>query len=438
MDSGAMLKAIFERGEKEMQTSITNLLLLPVNYSINEHMKQVERLLKDHPVFSRLYQLEKAIQPTLINIEEQGLVVSKDWFTAGLLEKINQLTQAGRKVNDLIGSPNENVVEKLALKRFWEDNSLPIATTFDSLKRYQHLHPTYQLMNEYKNHQSYLKMWDERVQEKGTVVKDGVLIKGSWNSFSSYTGRMTAGDLPLTSMPITMRDYIVSPSGYQTYSLDFSNIELRLLAYYARCSLLLKQFNQGVDVHDETAKLIRQSLDDQTLTERQARQLAKQFTFSLLYGAGTQTITKNMQKSCLDVRNADVFTLTNVFYEKYPELLRFLLERGEDEQLLTAFGKVKPAASFSQPQRKNFALQSSVSVAIKVLVEILAKHGIRVAHIIHDEVWIEIEKNQDLDCHLKEAISEFRNKTEKIFPGFPIEGLFSKEKIGGKENDPDQ
>lgn len=117
MDSGAMLKAIFERGEKEMQTSITNLLLLPVNYSINEHMKQVERLLKDHPIFSRLYQLEKAIQPVFTNMEERGLIVSKDWFTTGLLEKRNQLTQAGRKINDLIGSPNENVVEELALKR---------------------------------------------------------------------------------------------------------------------------------------------------------------------------------------------------------------------------------------------------------------------------------------------------------------------------------
>src|SRR5699024_4927493 len=121
------------------------------------------------------------------------------------------------------------------------------------------------------------------------------------------------------------------------------------------------------------------------------------------------------------------------FYEKYPELLRFLLERGEDEQLLTAFGKVKPIASFSQPQKKNFALQSSVSVAIKVLVEILAKHGMKIVHILHDEVWIEIEENQDLDCHLKEAVSEFRIKIEKVFPGFPIEGLFSKEKIGGKK-----
>lgn len=290
-------------------------------------------------------------------------------------------------------------------------------------------------MNEYKNHQSYLKMWDERVREKGTVVKDGVLIKGSWDSFSSYTGRMTVGDLPLTSMPITMRDYIVSPSGYQTYSLDFSNIELRLLAYYARCSLLLKQFNQGVDVHDETAKLIRQSLDDQTLTERQARQLAKQFTFSLLYGAGTQTITKNMQKACLDVRNADVVTLTNVFYEKYPELLRFLLERGEDEQLLTAFGKVKPAASFSQPQKKNFTLQSSVSVAIKILVETLASHGIKIVHVIHDEVWIEMVENQVSETLVEEAIDEFYTKIKRIFPGFPIEGLFSKEKVGGNYNE---
>lgn len=418
-----------------MQTSIRNLLLLPESYSINKHMVQVEKLLKDHPIFSRLYQLEKAIQPVLTNVEEQGLVVSRDWFTTGLQEKRNQLAQAGREINELIGSPNGDVVEEKTLRRFWEENDLPITTTFDSLKRYRHLHPTYQLMMTYKNTQNYLKMWDERVQEKGTVVKDGVLIKGSWNSFSSYTGRMTVGDLPLTSMPITMRDYIVSPSGYQTYSLDFSNIELRLLAYYARCSLLLKQFNQGVDVHAETADLIRDSLDSIDINEEQSRKLAKRFTYTLLYGAGTKTIRKNIRNVSHDVTSANVVSLTNVFHENYPELLRFLLERGEDEQLLTAFGKIKPAASFSQPQKKNFALQSSVSVAIKILVETLASHGIKIVHAIHDEVWIEVVENQVSENLVEEAIDEFHTKLKRIFPGFPIEGLFSKEKVGGNYNE---
>jgi len=422
-------------GAKKMKTSITNLLLLPKNYSINKHMTQVEKLLKDHPVFSRLYQLEEAIHPVLRNMEEQGLIVAKDWFTTGLQEKKDQLTRVGREINEYIGSSNDGVVEEKTLRRFWEEKNLPIATTFDSLKKYKHLNSTFQLMMEYKTCQTYLKMWDERLREEGTEIEGGVLIKGSWQSFSSYTGRITARNLPLTSMPAVMSNYVISPSGYQTYSIDFSNVELRLLGYYAKCDLLLKQFNQGVDVHAETAELIHQSLGGQSLNEEQARKLAKQFAYSLLYGAGTQTITKRMQKGFPNVTNADVVLLTDAFYEKYPELLCFLNERGDDEKLLTAFGGVKPVADFSRPQKKNFTLQSSASVAIKVLLKVLVKHGIKIVHVIHDEVWIEIEKTQDLDCHLKDVISEFRTKIGKIFPGFPIEGLFSKEKIGGKDND---
>lgn len=418
-----------------MQTSITNLLLLPKNYSIKKHMVQVERLLKGHPVFSRLYELEKAIQPVFTNMEERGLIVSEKWFTTGLQEKRNQLAQTGRAINELIGSSNEDVVEEKSLRKFWEDNGLPIATTFNSFKRYEHLSPTFHLMGEYKNYQSYLKSWGERVREKGSEVENGVLIQGSWNSYSSYTGRSTARRLPLTSMPGAMHDYVVPLSGHQIYSLDFRNIELRFLAYYSRCSSLLKQFNQGVDVHEETAKLIRQSFDVQTLTGKQVRKLVKQFTYSFLYGAGTQTISKNMQKGYLDVKSSGVDSLISAFNEKYPEVLSFLLERGDDEKLLTAYGRVKPVAVFSNSQRKNFTLQSSVSVAFKVLLKVLVKHGVRVVHVLHDEVWIEVEKNQDLDCHLKEAVSEFRIKIEKTFPGFPIKGLFSKEKVGGIKND---
>src|SRR5699024_9248808 len=179
-------------------------------------------------------------------------------------------------------------------------------------------------------------------------------------------------------MPIIMRDYVQSPSDYQIYSLDFSNIELRFLAYYAKCGLLLKQFSQGIDVHAETVKLIRQCLNDHDLREGQARKLAKQFSYSLLYGAGVKTITKNMQKAFPEVTNDDVMSLIKMFYEKYPELLRFLLERGEDEKLLTPYGKVKPVKNFTQTQKKNFTLQSSVSVAIKILLKALEKNKIKV------------------------------------------------------------
>src|SRR5699024_6943652 len=318
------------------------------SYSLNKHMVQVERLLRSHPVFSRLYQLEKAIQPVLTNMEEQGLIVSKNWFTTGLQEKRNQLAQAGKEINGLIGSSNEEVVEEKILRRFWEENDLPTTTTFDSLKKYKHLHPTYQLMMTYNNTQNYLKMWEQRLLEKGVVVDGGVLLKGNWRSFSSYTGRIAARNLPLTSMPSAMRDYIVSPIGQQIVSLDLDNAELRLLSHYAECHALKEQFYRGIDVHAETAKLLHRNMFKHEVNDEQARQLAKQFTYSLLYGAGRQTITKNMQKVFHSITNADVSVLVDEFYGLYPELLVFLEERADSTKLLTPFGEIEPVAKFTR------------------------------------------------------------------------------------------
>lgn len=413
-------------------SSIANLLLLPKNYNIAEYYQEVNEILQSHHVFNHLYQLEQSIQPILKQVERSGLIVASEWFTSGLQEKRNQLAHVGSEINQLIGSPNDCVVKEIALRNFWNDNDLPVANNFDSLRKYRHLHATFQLMLEYKNHQNYLKMWGERIRETGVSVDGGVSINGTWRSFTSYTGRITARNLPLTSLPIPMRDYVVSPKGYQIYSVDLINAELRFLAHYAKCDSLVQQFDKEIDVHAETTKLIRNSLDSRDINQELSRKLAKQFTYSLLYGAGTEAIRKNMRKTFHDVTSAEVVTLTEMFYQRYPELQRFLQERAEREKLLTPFGEITPVATFNKTQRKNFTLQSSVSVAIKVLLTTLARHDIKIIHVIHDEVWILVRDNLNLDDLIDQPVKEFKEKIKRYFPDLPINGILSKEKIGGK------
>jgi len=415
-----------------MKTSISALLLLPNSYRIEAHMNQVDHLLMNHSVFSYQYKLEQSIQPVLTSIEKNGLVIANEWFTTGLQEKRNQLAHVGNEINQQIGSSNHEVVDEVALRKYWNNNDLPLANGFDELKKYKHLHPTFQLMMDYKNHKNYLKMWDERLREKGTSVDGGISIKGTWQSFASRTGRITAKNLPLTSIPVAMRDYVVSPEGYHMYSLDLNNAELRFLAHYAKCDPLVQQFNQEVDVHAETAKLIRKNLGSHEISKDESRKLAKHFTYSLLYGAGTFTIAKNMRKTFSDVTSADVGVLKDAFYQKYPELLRFLFERGEDEKLLTPFGKIKPVVEFTKTQKKNFTMQSSVSVAIKTLLAMLAKNNVTIVHVIHDEVWVLIPKDEQVERFIEKSVNDFNEKIKEIFPGLPTKTILSKEKIGGK------
>lgn len=405
--------------------------MTPKHYDLNQNGGAVGKLLQIRPELNSLYLLEKEISPILSTMEEIGLLISNEWFSEGLQGRRDQLVQISNEINQIIGSAKRRRVDDEKLHEFWNTNNLPVANSFDALRRYKDLHPSYRLTMKYKNHQSYLKMWDEKLKEKGTLIDDDILIKGSWHSFSSYTGRITVRNLPLTSIPIAIRDYVVSPRGYQTYSLDLNNAELRFLAHYAKCNSLLEQFHKGIDVHAETAKLIRKSFGSHDINEDQSRKLAKQFAYSLLYGAGKRTIAKNMRKTFYDVTSADVDALTDAFYQKYPELLRFLLDRGEDEKLLTPFGKIKPLAEFTETQRKNFAMQSSVSAAIKILLTVLAKNGIEIVHVIHDEVWILVPVETGIDNFITNSIKNFKEKMNEVFSGLPMEGLLMREKIGG-------
>ena len=361
----------------------------------------VQSILKQHKVFNELHKLEESIQTVLASIEEVGLIVAKEWFKRGLKQKHVQMRKIATEINQYISGRSSDHFEPSRLHEFWRRNHLPIANSFDSLKRYRNLHPTYQLMMSYKNNQNYLKMWEQSLLEKGAVVDQGILLKGTWKSFSSYTGRITARNLPLTSMPSVMRDYIVPSTGQQIVSLDLDNAELRFLAHYAECGSLKEQFNRGIDVHAETAKLLRRNTAEHEVNDEQARKLAKQFTYSLLYGAGRQTMTQIMEKTIHSITNADVVALIDEFYQLYPELLAFLEERADSSQLLTPFGEIEPVAKFTRTQKKNYALQAGVSVAIKLLMTTLAEHDIKIIHVLHDEVWILLKKEMNLDNLIK-------------------------------------
>jgi len=414
-------------------SSISNLLLLSRNFRIEEHDPLVSKILESHHVFHPLYELEKSIQPILASMEKRGLVIAEKWFRSGLEEKRIQLTKVITEMNQFIDGTHDDEVEVSRLHDFWRRNNLPVANSFDALANYKQLHPTYKLMLQYRKHSYYLKQWGLNLKHDGVQLENGdVRIKGRWQSFASHTGRISAKQLPLTSLPNATRDYIVQPKDSQLVSIDLNNAELRFLAYYAKCDRLIQQFNAGEDIHYETAKLIQSKMNRHKVDDEQARELAKRYTYSFLYGAGVKTIQRSLQKVYKDITSAEVVTINNTFIQQYPEIQKFLLERENSESMLTAFGEVKPIARFHATQRRNFTLQSSVSVAIKMLMKTLVNHKIEVLHVLHDEVWISAAIETNLTTLIDEVSIEFDEKIKNIFRGFPCKGLLTIEKIGGK------
>lgn len=274
-----------------------------------------------------------------------------------------------------------------------------------------------------------------KLKNEGKELGEGILITGHWQSFSSHTGRITAKRLPLTSMPVSMRDFVVAPEGFNIMSLDMANAELRFLAHHAQCKSLIEKFNNGEDIHQETAGLIKKEISSgYVVDDETARELAKRYTYSLLYGASVRTVTDNLQKILPQVMTLNVVNINEAFKQRYPELDDFLVARERSTKLLTPFGEVEPIASFNRMQKRNFTLQSSVSVAIKLLMKIISDLNATVVHVLHDEVWILVPNGYSTETLIETITKDFKEEIQKVFPGFPNVNLLACEKIGGRNN----
>lgn len=409
-----------------IKSNLNNLFLLPRNFpKIEEFPGKIELLLEISPVLSELIVLEQKIQPILCKMEADGLELSRDWFNEGLQEQRENLMRIQSEIESYFPNRSSQVDDSL-VESFFLEKQLPLAKSFDHLQQYRGLHPLYELLLQQRKNQQFINQWENQLLQRGSPTEDGVVLRGNWLSYASYSGRIFAKQLPLTSLPRSMRNYIRAPG--MLISLDFNNAELRFLAYYSNCTRLLEQFETGEDIHFLTGTMIAQAIGLKYEDVTTIRKLGKQFAFALLYGAGTSTIVDNLRKLVPTVTSATGSQLITAFFKIYPEVQLFLDNLEKDSYLLTPFGRIKPLATFKPTQKRNFPFQSSIAVAVKQLM-LIASERLEVVHVVHDEIWILAPTREP--TVVEEVIQEFYHQLLNMLPGFPILGFIKVEPIGG-------
>lgn len=117
-------------------------------------------------------------------------------------------------------------------------------------------------------------------------------IYTSFLQTGTTTGRLSSKDPNLQNIPVrselgrSIREAFVAKSGYKLVGIDYSQIELRLLAHFSQDKVLLDAFNSGHDIHLATAiKLFGEE------HAREKRHIAKSINFGLLYGMGPKKLS---------------------------------------------------------------------------------------------------------------------------------------------------
>lgn len=167
-------------------------------------------------------------------------------------------------------------------------------------------------------------------------------IHSSFSQTGTATGRLASSEPNLQNIPVdidhefSIRDAFEAPRGERFISADYSQIELRVLAYFSQEPQLINAFVKGEDIHALTAAgIFGVKLDEVTSKQRQ---LGKRINFSIMYGLTPYGLSKD-----LDISVADAHEYITKFFEQYPKVSawmeRVIEETKEHGYVTTHWGR---------------------------------------------------------------------------------------------------
>ena len=283
---------------------------------VNSQLQEIDAL--------NLYQnLEIPLTSTLAEMEIEGFPLDKktlEDFGVEFKKKIDALTLeiydlAGEQFN--ISSPKQIGVilfEKLGLK-----SNKKGSTSVEHLKELIDEHPIVAKILEYRKYAKLLSTYVDGL--KAHIHSDGK-IHAKFNQALTATGRLSSSDPNLQNISIRdeegkmIRKAFYYPNHeFEILSLDYSQIELRVLASLSGCKGLMDIFNSGEDIHSATAKKVFNLVDEPTAAQRRK---AKTVNFGIVYGISDWGLADQLEISVYEARD-----IISSFYNSFPEIATF-------------------------------------------------------------------------------------------------------------------
>lgn len=386
-----------------------------------------------------LYQtLEMPLVPVIAAVERAGVVLDTHYLAElsdRLAERLGALEQ---KIFDLSGgygefninSPkqlNDVLFGKLGLPveglRKTTHGYSTDAATLDSLKG---LHPMIEFILE---HRELTKLKGTYVDALPALINPNTgRVHTSYNQTGTTTGRLSSSDPNLQNIPIRtevgreVRRAFVTPEGTQLLAVDYSQIELRVLAHYSEDPTLLEAFAQGQDIHAATAAAVYGiPLADVTYEQRS---FAKRVNFGLIYGMGAYRLARDSDLSLAEARQ-----FIDDYFARLPKVKDYLdktKQRARQGPISTLFGRKRTFPTLMDERTSNrVAIQSAERVAVNMPIQGTAADIMKKAMIdlyaalkrrklaakmilqVHDELVLEVPEDEiDTTCKLVVDVME--------------------------------
>jgi len=258
-------------------------------------------------------------------------------------------------------------------------------------------------------------------------------VHTTFNQVGAVTGRLSSTNPNLQNIPIKtelgreIRAVFIAPPGHVLLSVDYSQIELRLLAHYSEDPLLLQAYRTGQDIHTLTASEVF-GVAPEAMT-KETRNRAKAINFGIVYGISAFGLAQ--QNIGIDQHEAKVYI--DRYFARYQGVRayidRVLEETRRDQKTHTMFGRVRPIPDIQSRNAnlRGFAERTAVNTPLQGTAADLIKLAmIRIDHLlteqklktrmtlqVHDELLFdvpedEVERVQTLVQHEMEHVVELK------------------------------
>lgn len=271
-----------------------------------------------------LFEIEQPLALILAEMEKNGVLIDVELLRKLDKEYTSKLNEIESQINQIVGYQiNINSPKQLA-ELLYDNLNLPCnkkrSTGADDLKAIENLHPVVPLILSYRK---YSKLLNTYIDSFDAFKFADNRIHAMFNQSTTMTGRLSSSQPNLQNLSVRdderkiIRKLVVAPKGYKILSLDYSQIELRILAILSNDENLIDAFKSDYDVHSATAAKIN-NIDISEVTDQQ-RRIAKATNFGIVYGISPWGLSEQIGVSFEESKK-----LINKFFETYPKVKEFL------------------------------------------------------------------------------------------------------------------
>ena len=379
---------------------------------------ELNYLLKKEDLYKILMENEMPLIPVLSLMERKGIEIDVQYFKNYSLELDKELLRIEKAIYEEAGEEfNINSPKQLGDILFVKLN-LPSGKktktgystdvmVLEDLESYGY--NIARLLLEYRK---LNKLKTTYVDTLPLLVDENSRIHTSFNQIGTATGRLSSSDPNLQNIPvktddgIKIREGFVAGEGKVLMSIDYSQVELRVLTSMSKDENLIEAYREEKDLHDLTARRIFNLSDTETVS-REQRTIAKIINFSIIYGKTPFGLAKELK---IPVKDASEYI--KKYFEQYPKVTSFereVIEFGEEHGYVkTLFGrkryisgidsKNKTIKSQAERMAVNTVIQGTAAevlkkVMVKVYDVLKDKEDIALLLQVHDELIFEVEKS---------------------------------------------